>query len=198
MMPVKNTYLYVEVMHMKSKLSRPTLHIENMRSLSIGDLEYIHSHNISLESLTVCGCEENDGDGGWADDKIEMLCEIIKSSLNSLRYINLGYNDFTYENVTKVIDVLGECALLENVYIDHNSLTDDGLSHLFNTLKGLQHLKLISASKVATDRSEWVHRFNDFALATPSFTNFDLTNNFINEKDKRHFVNYKRHVILRN
>lgn len=197
MMPVKNTYLYVEVMHMKSKLSRPTLHIENMRSLSLSDLEYIHSHNVSLESLTVCGCEEI-GDCGWADDKIEVLCEIIKTSLNSLKYVNLGYNDFTYENVTKVIDVLGKCTLLESVYIDRNSLTDDGLSHLFNTLKGLQYLKLVSASKVATDGSEWVHRFNDFALATPSFTSFDLTNNFISEKDKSQFINYKRHAILRN
>lgn len=198
MMPVKNTYLYVEVMHMKSKLTRPTLHIENMRSLSLKDLEYIHSHNVSLESLTVCGCEEINEDGGWANDKVGALCEIIKTSLATLKYVNLGYNDFTYENAIKVIDVLGKCTLLEKVYIDHNSLGDKGLSHLFNTLKGFQRLKLVSASNVVVDGSAWVHRFNDFALATPSFTSFDLTNNFVDEKDKRQFVNYKRRVILRN
>lgn len=197
MMPVKNTYLYVEVMHMKSKLTRPALHIENNHSLSMSDLEYIHSHNVSLESLTMCGCEEN-GSDGWSDDKIDVLCEIIKSSLTTLKYVNLGYNDFTNSNAMKLIPVLGKCTLLEKVYIDHNSLGDKGLSYLFDTLKGLQCLKLISASNVATDGSAWIHRFNVFALATPSFTNFDLANNFIDEKDKNQFVNYKRHVILRN
>jgi hypothetical protein len=196
----ENRILYTEVMYTKSDVS---IYFEQLQSLTKKDLIYMFDHlpvnsagEVCVKSISIVECAK----GKWESDCIGVLCDMIEESRNLLEYVNLGFNDFTYDNIKRIVGRLLKCKNLRELYLDGNKIGEKGLVYIFKTLRGHPSIRKLSLEKCNNEdfTGEWVYHFGEFVALTPRVNVVYVNGNGNKTEDQQTaFIKYKRELLYR-
>jgi len=188
-------------MYTKSDMS---IYFEQLENLTKNDLTYMFDHlpvssvngEVGVKSISIVEC----GKGKWDSERIEVLCNIIEESGNLLQYVNLGFNDFTDDDIILIMSKLMRCKKLQELYLDGNGVGEQGLVNVFKTLRGHPSIRKISLEKCKGEfTGDWVYHFGEFVALTPTAKEVYVNGNGIKTDDQQTaFIKYKRELLSRN